>query len=1037
MMVRAGALAMLALLAACGGDGGQINTVVKTIAKTSDYTLGGTIDLQLVNAPPDVLTGLVLNDGTENYAPTLQTGGQTDKKISFSFPTPLPEGTKYAVSVVSSPQGIGCVASNNKGTIGAAPVTTVTITCTDSVFHVSGNVHLNFANPLPSIVELAISDGTDSIAVQLPAGAKTGKLIPFTFPTPLKSGASYHVTVPSNPPDLTCTPANASGTIAATNVTNVSVTCSDSAFYLSGKATVSLKKPYTSNTATVLLTDGTDLAYPVNVSIGKGALTASQSFIFPSLVAQGAAYTVSVTTDPPGNPIGLTCTPSNNRGTVKNANITNIAVNCSDAAYSLGGTVTGLQFAGSVQLSDGIGPPLLIGVGTTAFTFPTNLAYNSQYAVKIQGQSLVQCTLGNATGAVLGPVRDLTVQCSLPELALLAGGGSGPAGDNPLIGQGASFNYPNGVAVDHSGNVYVADTDDNKIRRISPAGVVTTIAGSLTGGSRNGTGSAASFQSPIAVAVDSNDNIYVADSGNNEVRKITPAGSTTTLTSSAALGDCGGSVEAGDQYPTGVVIGASDTLYIVCGGEILKRSSNGVLTTFANFYSESLGYSVIAGVAVDASGNVYVATRSGNFETSSILKVTPGGVISTVASEPIGCIPGCGFGALAVDARDNVYEIEGFANQIKKVTPSGIITPFAGSGSQGSADGIGTAASFFFPSGLAFDAAGNLYVADADNNEIRMITAAADVTTVAGYVYPAGSTDGVGSAARFSSPSSATFDPAGNLYVVDEAGIRKITPAGIVTTPAGYNKPIGEAPSGVVVDTKGNLYIAYNQTVRKITATGVTTTVATLPVSPDCESYNLDGGIAVDPSGNIYVTATYSADLPDCPDVNVGYIFKFTPSGAVTTLASYQGDGFLGGVALDASGNLYVANLVPNQISKITPAGVITRFAGSGAQGHGDGAGSTASFNSPLGIAIDSAGDIYVADSGNNEIRKITPAGYVTTIVGNINQDIFLPGSLPGSLGPPNSVALSPPDQFGNWNMVIATRQNLIAEVLYASAVFY
>ena len=337
-MAWGGAFALIALLAACSVNGGDSRNF---------NTLGGTIDLQLVNAPAGAVTGLVLNDGTETYAPTLQTAGKTDTRVAFIFPTAMSQGTNYAVSVVSSPQGMGCVASNAKGTMGAANISNVTVTCTDSVFYVSGNVQLNFANPLPSNVELAISDGTDSISVQLPAGATTGTLTPsFQFPTPLKAGTSYRVTVPSNPTDLTCTPANASGSIAATNITNVSVTCSDSAFYLSGQATISLQQSYTSNTATVLLTDGTDLAFPVNISIGSGALTASQSFIFPSLVAQGAAYTVSVTTNPSGNPIGLTCTPSKNQGTVNTANVTNIAVNCSDAAYTLGGNVTGLQIAG-------------------------------------------------------------------------------------------------------------------------------------------------------------------------------------------------------------------------------------------------------------------------------------------------------------------------------------------------------------------------------------------------------------------------------------------------------------------------------------------------------------------------------------------------------------------------------------------------------------------------------------------------------------------------------------------------------------------
>jgi DNA-binding beta-propeller fold protein YncE len=99
--------------------------------------------------------------------------------------------------------------------------------------------------------------------------------------------------------------------------------------------------------------------------------------------------------------------------------------------------------------------------------------------------------------------------------------------------------------------------------------------------------------------------------------------------------------------------------------------------------------------------------------------------------------------------------------------------------------------------------------------------------------------------------------------------------------------------------------------------------------------------------------------------------------------------------------------------------------------------GSAASFNQPSGLAVDPSGNLYVADTGNYEIRKITPAGSVTTIVGNYNERNFLPGSLPGSLGPAQGVALSPPDQFGNWNMVISTEQNVIAEIVYASAAFY
>ncbi|HTW74975.1 MAG TPA: hypothetical protein VMD56_08680 [Steroidobacteraceae bacterium] len=250
-----------------------------------------------------------------------------------------------------------------------------------------------------------------------------------------------------------------------------------------------------------------------------------------------------------------------------------------------------------------------------------------------------------------------------------------------------------GFAVDSAGKVYVADYGHDEICEITPAGVVTTLAGSGVQGDADGTGSAASFSYPESVALDSAGNVYVADYGNNQIRKITPAGMVTTLAGSGVKGDTDGTGSA--------------------------ASFNGP-----------------EGVAVDSAGNVYVAD-DGN-------------------------------------------------NEIRKVTPAGLVTTLAGLGAQGDADGTGKAASFNGPEGVAVDSAGNVYVADYGNNEIRKITPAGVVTTLAGSGAQ-GDADGTGRAASFDGPEGVAVDSAGNVYVGDEFNdrIREVSPAGVVTTLAG------------------------------------------------------------------------------------------------------------------------------------------------------------------------------------------------------------------------------------------------------------
>ena len=274
------------------------------------------------------------------------------------------------------------------------------------------------------------------------------------------------------------------------------------------------------------------------------------------------------------------------------------------------------------------------------------------------------------------------------------------------------------------------------------------------------------------------------------------------------------------------------------------------------------------------------------------------------------------------------------------------VNTLAGNGTQGSANGPGVNATFYNPSGIAVDTTGNVYVADFRNNMIRKITAAGVVSTFAGSTQP-GSANGIGIYAFFYQPSGVALDAAGNLYVADSYNnlVRKISLAGTVTTLAG---------TGAKGLSNGNA---------------------------DTALFNSPQGVAVDAAGNVYVA-----------DLGNNAIRKISKAGTVITLAGNGNQGAADGldtsatfnqptgVAVDVAGNVYVADYGNNLIRKITPAGNTTTLAGSGLAGSANGTGTAASFNGSAGIAVDASGNIYVADYANNAIRKITSAGVVTTI---------------------------------------------------------
>ncbi len=356
----------------------------------------------------------------------------------------------------------------------------------------------------------------------------------------------------------------------------------------------------------------------------------------------------------------------------------------------------------------------------------------------------------------------------------------------------SNFNYPTGIAVDSSGNLYVSDLDNNVIRKVTPQGVVTTpygnlsgTAGSTTGTGNDGTGNSAYFCYPRDITIDSSGTLYVTDEGSNEIRKInTSTNKVTTISLSTSLSD-----------PKGIVVDGSGNIYVADYGNnvIRKITANGTVTTYAGSSTFAAGYANGAattqalfngplGLAIDSSNNIYVT----DFGNEVVRKITSQGVVSTVAGQAgvVGCLDGAGTTqalfnvprGIAVDSSGNLYVTDSYTpivtqNQptftgndlLRKITSSGVVTTLAGqAGVAGSTDAVGSAAEFYNPAGVAVTSGGTLYVADASNNTIRKGTVAATSVTVSsspveGGVVTGGGTFALGSSATVTATANSGF----------------------------------------------------------------------------------------------------------------------------------------------------------------------------------------------------------------------------------------------------------------------------------------
>ena len=471
--------------------------------------------------------------------------------------------------------------------------------------------------------------------------------------------------------------------------------------------------------------------------------------------------------DPANWPTGIVYDPDNTGGSITSLGTYENWNNAVARQYSrnLGPTGTGIELIQVDQTitTEVVGSQAVVPGGAATFTAVasgsapltyqwqrqasgaatwTNLSDNAAYSgsgtatltvnsvvAAMNGDSF-RCVVTNPNGTATTSQATLVV--TAPLTVITFAGLSGSSGSADGSGSAARFADPSDVAIDSAGNLYVADTANHTIRKVTPAGVVTTLAGQAgVSGSSDGSGFA-SFNHPAGIAVDSAGNVYVADTNNDEIRKVTAAGVVTTLAGLAGIS------------------GSSD-------GSGSAASFNGP-----------------SGIVADAAGNLYVADTLNH----TVRKVTSAGLVTTIAGTAglSGAVDAAGSAArfhgpqgLALDVSGNLFVADANNNAIRKIViASGAVTTVVGqAGTAGSADGASSQAQFHYPSGVAVDAAGNLYVADTDNHTLREIVTAGAVSTIAGLAGSSGSADGSGTAARFAFPTGVAVSSSGDVYLAD------------------------------------------------------------------------------------------------------------------------------------------------------------------------------------------------------------------------------------------------------------------------------
>lgn len=645
----------------------------------------------------------------------------------------------------------------------------------------------------------------------------------------------------------------------------------------------------------------------------------------------------------------------------------------------------------------------------------TTIAGGRQFQVTGVGGPAINVPLGQIQGVTTDPqgnvyavdARNLFVVKIAPTgvLTVVAGNGKTGSSGNGGPATNASFLAPYGIAADSSGNLFIGD--ECSVRKIGGDGTISVFAGTGPCGysGDGGLAAQASLSAIAGIAVDASGNVYIADSGNHRIRKVTPQGAISTVAGNGQFGYTGDGVPAISTAlfePAGVAVDRNGVIYFAETGDglsffsrIRRVGADGIISTIAggkgDGYSGDGGPANAAmlkdpnGIALDGAGDLYISD-TGN---DRVRRITPDGIIRTIAGTGVANFTGDhGLASLAtvnyptgiaVDQSGNVYFGEARNFRVRKIDPSGTITTYAGNGNYGVAgDGGQARDAVLNPGSVLVDPSGNVYVSDY-SSRVRKIAPNGIITTVAGGGAAGFAGDGGPATQALLNfggyPGRLALDGASNLYIADSGNlrVRKVDSSGIITTfagngafPANGSGDGGPAVNasfrsinGLAVDAKGNVYIADSSNVRQVSPGGTITTFASGLSSP--------GALTVDAAGNVYATALSALELRN---LRGGEVIRISPDGTTTVVVDNPFG--VGQMAFDSQGNMYVPDTF-GSVFVVSPSGTQTVVAGTTTPGFSgdDGPATLAQLNGPGGVALDSAGNLYIADTGNNRIRKV------------------------------------------------------------------